>query len=106
MSGKPTPPPVDRRQFASDQWEEALSCARPPLFDRRRTLGSVAGVPDHHSSPVECGISLPRLLGVLRDPTRWGIVRIPSDGAERGWGQFSAPVAKSRHSCRPSAGRP
>ncbi|MEU7360122.1 MULTISPECIES: ArsR/SmtB family transcription factor [Streptomyces] len=51
-------------------------------------------MPDH-SSPADNEIALPRLLGVLSDPTRLGIVRILSDGAERGWGQFSAPVAKS-----------
>ncbi|MGW2459479.1 ArsR/SmtB family transcription factor [Streptomyces sp. NPDC004457] len=48
-----------------------------------------------HSSPADSEIALPRLLGVLSDPTRLGIVRILSDGAERGWGQFNAPVAKS-----------
>ena len=52
-------------------------------------------MPNHHASPADSEISLPRLLGVLSDPTRLGIVRILSDGAERGWGQFSAPVAKS-----------
>lgn len=54
----------------------------------------MVGMPDH-SSPADSEITLPRLLGVLGDPTRLGIVRILSDGAERGWGQFSAPVAKS-----------
>src|SRR4051794_5780413 len=48
-----------------------------------------------HSSPAVSEIALPRLLGVLSDPTRLGIVRILSDGRERGWGQFSAPFAKS-----------
>ncbi|MEU5753012.1 ArsR/SmtB family transcription factor [Streptomyces sp. NPDC047853] len=52
-------------------------------------------MPGHHSSPADVDISLPRLLGALSDPTRLGIVRILSDGAERGWGQFDAPVAKS-----------
>ncbi|MFI8485426.1 ArsR/SmtB family transcription factor [Streptomyces rubrogriseus] len=52
-------------------------------------------MPNHHAAPADNEISLPRLLGVLSDPTRLGIVRILSDGAERGWGQFSAPVAKS-----------
>ncbi|MFE0853414.1 ArsR/SmtB family transcription factor [Streptomyces mutabilis] len=52
-------------------------------------------MPNHHASPADSEISLPRLLGVLSDPTRLGIVRILSDGVERGWGQFSAPVAKS-----------
>lgn len=40
-------------------------------------------------------MTLPRLLGALSDPTRLGIVRVLSDGAERGWGQLCAPVAKS-----------
>ncbi|WP_329536032.1 metalloregulator ArsR/SmtB family transcription factor [Streptomyces sp. NBC_01450] len=40
-------------------------------------------------------MTLPRLLGALSDPTRLGIVRVLSDGAERGWGQLRAPVAKS-----------
>ncbi|MEU5740149.1 ArsR family transcriptional regulator [Streptomyces tendae] len=52
-------------------------------------------MPDHHASSADSEISLPRLLGVLSDPTRLGIVRILADGAERGWGQFNAPVAKS-----------
>ncbi|MFD7409327.1 ArsR/SmtB family transcription factor [Streptomyces sp. NPDC059866] len=48
-----------------------------------------------HSSLADTEIALPRLLGVLSDPTRLGIVRVLSDGAERGWGQLCAPVAKS-----------
>ncbi|MEV7141626.1 ArsR/SmtB family transcription factor [Streptomyces tauricus] len=51
-------------------------------------------MPDH-AAPADSEISLPRLLGVLSDPTRLGIVRVLSDGAERGWGQLCAPVAKS-----------
>jgi DNA-binding transcriptional ArsR family regulator len=51
-------------------------------------------MPDH-SSPVDSEVALPRLLGALSDPTRLGIVRVLSDGAERGWGQLCAPVAKS-----------
>ncbi|MFD8692865.1 ArsR/SmtB family transcription factor [Streptomyces sp. NPDC059651] len=52
-------------------------------------------MPDHSSTPAESEITLPRLLGALSDPTRLGIVRVLSDGVERGWGQFRAPVAKS-----------
>ncbi|MCF3961644.1 ArsR/SmtB family transcription factor [Streptomyces fuscigenes] len=48
-----------------------------------------------HSSPADAEIALPRLLGALSDPTRLGIVRVLADGAERGWGQLRAPVAKS-----------
>lgn len=51
-------------------------------------------MPDH-TSPADTEITLPRLLGALSDPTRLGIVRVLSDGAERGWGQLCAPVAKS-----------
>jgi DNA-binding transcriptional ArsR family regulator len=52
-------------------------------------------MPAHSSSLPASQITLSRLLGALCDPTRLGIVRILSDGAERGWGQFDAPVAKS-----------
>jgi DNA-binding transcriptional ArsR family regulator len=52
-------------------------------------------MPVHSSSLPASKITLSRLLGALSDPTRLGIVRILSDGAERGWGQFDAPVAKS-----------
>jgi DNA-binding transcriptional ArsR family regulator len=50
---------------------------------------------DHSSSAPESKITLPRLLAALSDPTRLGILRVLSDGAERGWGQFRAPIAKS-----------
>jgi DNA-binding transcriptional ArsR family regulator len=52
-------------------------------------------MPDHSSSPVPSEIALPRVLGALSDPTRLGIVRVLSDGAEHGWGQLRAPIAKS-----------
>ncbi|MEU0965795.1 metalloregulator ArsR/SmtB family transcription factor [Streptomyces sp. NPDC005917] len=51
-------------------------------------------MPDHSTS-TEQEVTLPRLLGALSDPTRLGIVRVLSDGAERGWGELRAPVAKS-----------
>ncbi|PSM37585.1 transcriptional regulator [Streptomyces dioscori] len=50
---------------------------------------------DHRPARPDAEVTLPRLLGVLSDPTRLGIVRVLSDGAERGWGQLCAPVAKS-----------
>ncbi|MFJ4833740.1 ArsR/SmtB family transcription factor [Streptomyces sp. NPDC088747] len=50
---------------------------------------------DHHPARADAEVTLPRLLGILSDPTRLGIVRVLSDGAERGWGQLCAPVAKS-----------
>ncbi|KOV69885.1 hypothetical protein ADL00_10145 [Streptomyces sp. AS58] len=52
-------------------------------------------MPGHSSVLSESQITLPRLMAALSDPTRLGIVRVLSDGAERGWGQFRAPVAKS-----------
>ncbi|WP_409467803.1 ArsR/SmtB family transcription factor [Streptomyces sp. HC307] len=52
-------------------------------------------MPAPSSPPSQSEITLPRLLGALSDPTRLGIVRVLSDGAERGWGQLRAPVAKS-----------
>ncbi|MGW0791721.1 ArsR/SmtB family transcription factor [Streptomyces sp. NPDC002911] len=51
---------------------------------------------DHDNHPSgHPELSLPRVLAALSDPTRLGILRILADGAERGWGQFHAPVAKS-----------
>nr|WP_106193035.1 ArsR family transcriptional regulator [Umezawaea tangerina] len=34
-------------------------------------------------------------MSALGDPVRIGLVRVLSDGAERGWGELRAPVAKS-----------
>jgi len=65
--------------------------ARSALTER---ASNMTGMPDH-TSPADTEITLPRLLGALSDPTRLGIVRVLSDGAERGWGQLCAPVAKS-----------
>ncbi|MEO3824282.1 ArsR family transcriptional regulator [Actinomadura sp. B10D3] len=47
----------------------------------------------HHPEPGE--MSLVAVLGALSDPIRVGLVRVLSDGRERGWGQLRAPVAKS-----------
>ncbi|WP_351235405.1 helix-turn-helix domain-containing protein [Streptomyces sp. NPDC002133] len=52
-------------------------------------------MPDRSSAPAQSDITLPRVLGALSDPTRLGIVRVLSDGTERGWGQLRAPIAKS-----------
>ncbi|WP_371611946.1 ArsR/SmtB family transcription factor [Streptomyces clavifer] len=52
-------------------------------------------MPDHSSSPALSTITLPSVLGALSDPTRLGIVRVLSDGNERGWGELRAPIAKS-----------
>ncbi|MGP4020064.1 ArsR/SmtB family transcription factor [Saccharopolyspora sp. 5N708] len=40
-------------------------------------------------------IQLTDVLGALSDPIRVGLVRLLSDGQERGWGELRAPVAKS-----------
>lgn len=58
-------------------------------------MGNLIPMPAPSSPPSQSEITLPRLLGALSDPTRLGIVRVLSDGAERGWGQLRAPVAKS-----------
>ena len=34
-------------------------------------------------------------MAALSDPIRMGLVRLLSDGVERGWGELRAPVAKS-----------
>ena len=40
-------------------------------------------------------MKLIEVLAALSDPIRLGLVRVLSDGAERGWGELRAPVAKS-----------
>lgn len=40
-------------------------------------------------------LSLVAVMGALSDPIRVGLVRVLSDGEERGWGELRAPVAKS-----------
>lgn len=40
-------------------------------------------------------MKLTDVLAALSDPVRAGLVRVLSDGAERGWGELRAPVAKS-----------
>lgn len=47
----------------------------------------------HHPDTSE--ITLTRVLAVLSDPIRLGLVRLLADGRERGWGELQAPVAKS-----------
>ncbi|WP_304455066.1 helix-turn-helix transcriptional regulator [Nocardiopsis sp. YSL2] len=47
----------------------------------------------HH--PVTEELSLPDVMAALSDPLRIGLVRVLADGAERGWGELRAPVAKS-----------
>lgn len=38
---------------------------------------------------------LTEVMSALSDPIRVGLVRLLSDGVERGWGELRAPVAKS-----------
>jgi DNA-binding transcriptional ArsR family regulator len=47
----------------------------------------------HHPDPAE--FTLTAVLAALSDPVRVGVVRLLSDGRERGWGELRAPVAKS-----------
>lgn len=47
----------------------------------------------HHPETDE--ITLTTVMAALSDPIRMGLVRLLSDGQERGWGELRAPVAKS-----------
>jgi DNA-binding transcriptional ArsR family regulator len=47
----------------------------------------------HHPDRAE--MTLTAVLAALSDPVRVGVVRLLSDGRERGWGELRAPVAKS-----------
>jgi len=40
-------------------------------------------------------MKLTDVMAALSDPIRVGLVRVLSDGVERGWGELRAPVAKS-----------
>ncbi len=40
-------------------------------------------------------LTLTEVMAALSDPIRVGLVRLLSDGTERGWGELRAPVAKS-----------
>lgn len=45
--------------------------------------------------PDVAELTLVSVLAALSDPIRVGLVRVLSDGQERGWGELRAPVAKS-----------
>lgn len=47
----------------------------------------------HH--PARDEIDLIAVMAALADPIRLGLVRVLSDGIERGWGELDAPVANS-----------
>ncbi|MFD1496345.1 ArsR/SmtB family transcription factor [Streptosporangium lutulentum] len=49
--------------------------------------------PQHH--PDLDQMKLTEVMAALSDPIRVGLVRLLSDGVERGWGELRAPVAKS-----------
>ncbi|WP_329135110.1 ArsR/SmtB family transcription factor [Streptomyces sp. NBC_01476] len=45
--------------------------------------------------PETARLELTEVMAALSDPIRLGLVRLLADGAERGWGELRAPVAKS-----------
>jgi DNA-binding transcriptional ArsR family regulator len=45
--------------------------------------------------PATDQMRLIEVMAALSDPIRVGLVRVLSDGAERGWSELRAPVAKS-----------
>ncbi|MEO6089515.1 MAG: helix-turn-helix domain-containing protein [Umezawaea sp.] len=49
--------------------------------------------PQEHPSTDQ--MRLIEVMGALSDPIRVGLVRVLSDGGERGWSELRAPVAKS-----------
>src|SRR5882672_12947345 len=49
----------------------------------------------HAKHPETEEMRLTEILAALSDPIRVGLVRLLSDGVERGWGELRAPVAKS-----------
>jgi DNA-binding transcriptional ArsR family regulator len=63
------------------------------MFVEHRTSyhGSVKQA--RHPEPNE--MTLMEVMAALGDPIRVGLVRVLSDGVERGWGELRAPVAKS-----------
>jgi len=58
----------------------------------RRTLGRVKHPREH---PTTEQMRLTEVMSALSDPLRVGLVRVLSDGVERGWSELRAPVAKS-----------
>lgn len=54
-------------------------------------------VPMRHADPhpETARLELTEVMAALSDPIRLGLVRLLADGAERGWGELRAPVAKS-----------
>ncbi|WP_202867810.1 ArsR/SmtB family transcription factor [Kribbella pittospori] len=50
---------------------------------------------DKARHPEPADMTLIGVMSALSDPIRVGLVRVLSDGQERGWGELRAPVAKS-----------
>ncbi|TCM47797.1 hypothetical protein [Kribbella sp. VKM Ac-2568] len=48
----------------------------------------------HH--PSQADIALTEVTAALSDPIRVGLIRVLSDGQERGWGVLRAPVATGK----------
>jgi DNA-binding transcriptional ArsR family regulator len=63
------------------------------MFMEHRTRYHRAMRSAHHPETDE--ITLTTVMAALSDPIRMGLVRLLSDGQERGWGELRAPVAKS-----------
>jgi DNA-binding transcriptional ArsR family regulator len=60
---------------------------------RRTTYDGLMKHPQVHPGVDE--MKLTDVMAALSDPIRVGLVRLLSDGVERGWGELRVPVAKS-----------
>ena len=66
------------------------------MFDVRKSSNWYShGVRHADPHPAVEQIKLTDVMAALSDPIRVGLVRLLADGVERGWGELSAPVAKS-----------
>ncbi|WJK36302.1 metalloregulator ArsR/SmtB family transcription factor [Solwaraspora sp. WMMA2065] len=63
------------------------------MFVERRTSYHVVVKEARHPDPGE--MVLTEVMAALSDPIRVGLVRLLSDGQERGWGALRVPVSKS-----------
>jgi DNA-binding transcriptional ArsR family regulator len=52
-------------------------------------------VKHQQEQPAPGQMKLTEVMAALSDPIRVGLVRLLSDGVERGWGELCVPVAKS-----------
>jgi DNA-binding transcriptional ArsR family regulator len=72
----------------------------PPVAPGSRSSSTIerrimAGMRRPQSHPDPDQMKLTEVMAALSDPIRIGLVRVLSDGVERGWGELRAPVAKS-----------